>query len=79
MAKSQWVGVSPRGETMRGEMEAQTRQAMDELVQAGIKIVVDVTAGHVAAEVINPVLKPFWAVLKSFLPRFDQAHRSRPA
>ncbi len=28
MAKFQWVGVSPRGETMRGEMEAQTRQAV---------------------------------------------------
>ena len=28
MATFQWVGVSPRGETMRGEMEAQTRQAV---------------------------------------------------
>jgi len=28
MATCQWVGVSPRGETMRGEMEAQTRQAV---------------------------------------------------
>ncbi|SRR5712692_5403121 len=46
---------------------------MDELVQAGIKIVVDVTAGHVAAELLDPVLKPVWAVLKSFLPRFDEA------
>src|SRR5437899_2030603 len=28
MAVYQWVGVSPRGETMRGEMEASTRQAV---------------------------------------------------
>jgi len=28
MAVYQWVGVSPRGETMRGEMEAMTRQAV---------------------------------------------------
>ena len=28
MATFQWVGVSPRGETMRGEMEATTRQAV---------------------------------------------------
>src|SRR5947208_11904679 len=28
MAMYQWVGVSPRGETMRGEMEAATRQAV---------------------------------------------------
>ncbi len=28
MATFQWVGVSPRGETMRGEMEAQTRHAV---------------------------------------------------
>jgi type IV pilus assembly protein PilC len=28
MSVYQWVGVSPRGETMRGEMEASTRQAV---------------------------------------------------
>ncbi len=28
MAMYQWVGVGPRGESMRGEMEAQTRQAV---------------------------------------------------
>jgi type IV pilus assembly protein PilC len=28
MAVYQWVGVSPRGETLRGEMEAMTRQAV---------------------------------------------------